>query len=281
MDYWARYCSSGSAGGCCRCHRVGVRGARSPVLSEGGCRGITVVARSALTGEMVGALLSEDSASEPPDGLNQVSQKFNPIFDILGQLDAEYREGRTMLPGEVMHLFLLGVSQRFAGKGVAQRLVAEALANGARKGYRLAVTEATNKTSQHLFRKQGFVDRVFRSYSNHRFEGHAFFGSIVDQGGPILMDRHLRQRRKNEKRLEHVAMLRFASGHVPKTQAARRQTDGSASTGCQVPQRILWVRSREPRKYWPGGRSSAVAVLEPEPEQFVSTLRGFRRRQSP
>ncbi len=155
--------------------------------------GLTVVARSALTGEMIGALLTEDSASVPPDGLNQMSPKFNPIFDILGQLDAEYREGRTMHPGEVVHLFLLGVSQRFAGKGVAQRLVAESVANGIRKGYRLAVTEATNKTSQYVFRKQGFVDRVRRSYSDHRFEGHTFFGSIADQGGPILMDRRLVQ----------------------------------------------------------------------------------------
>jgi ribosomal protein S18 acetylase RimI-like enzyme len=153
--------------------------------------GLTVVARWAPTGEMIGALLTEDSTSVPPDGLNQVSPKFNPIFDILGQLDAEYREGRTMQPDEVLHLFLLGVSQRFAGKGVAQRLVAESLANGVRKGYRLAVTEATNQTSQHVFRKQGFVDRVRRSYGDHRFEGRAFFRSIADQGGPILMDRRL------------------------------------------------------------------------------------------
>ena len=154
---------------------------------------LTVVARWAPTREMIGALLTEDSTSVPPDGLNQVSPKFNPIFDILGQLDAEYREGRTMQPDEVLHLFLLGVSQRFAGKGIAQRLVAESLANGVRKGYRQAVTEATNQTSQHVFRKQGFVDRVRRSYGDHRFEGHAFFRSIADQGGPILMDRRLVQ----------------------------------------------------------------------------------------
>jgi hypothetical protein len=41
---------------------------------------------------MIGALLTEDSTSVPPDGLNQVSPKFNPIFDILAQLGAEYRE---------------------------------------------------------------------------------------------------------------------------------------------------------------------------------------------
>ena len=153
--------------------------------------GLTVVARSATTGEMIGALLAEDSASVPPDGLDQLSAKFNPIFDILGQLDAEYCGGQARQPGESLHLFLLGVAHGFAGHGVAQQLVAECLANGGRKGYRLAVTEATNKTSQHVFRKQGFVERVRRSYTDHRFEGQAFFGSIAEQGGPMLMDRRL------------------------------------------------------------------------------------------
>jgi GNAT superfamily N-acetyltransferase len=154
---------------------------------------LTVVARSAETGEMIGALLAEDSAAVPPDALDQVNAKFNPIFDILGQLDAEYREGRTVRPGESIHLFLLGVSHAFAGKGVARRLVAESLSNADRRGYRVAVTEATNRTSQHVFRKQGFVERVRRSYSDHRFEGQAFFDSIAEEGGPILMDRHFLQ----------------------------------------------------------------------------------------
>lgn len=74
---------------------------------------------------------------------------------------------------------------------MAQRLVTESLANAVRRGYRLAATEATNKTSQHVFRKQGFAERVFRSYSDHRFEGRASFQSIAEQGGPILMDRRL------------------------------------------------------------------------------------------
>jgi ribosomal protein S18 acetylase RimI-like enzyme len=153
--------------------------------------GLTIVARSAETGEMCGALLAEDSASVMPDGLDRLSAKFSPIFDILGQLDAEYRGDRTLVPGESLHLFLLGVAGRFAGMGVAKQLVAECLANGARRGYRVAVTEATNRTSQHIFRKQGFVDRVRRSYGDHRFEGEAVFASVVDHGGPILMDKPL------------------------------------------------------------------------------------------
>jgi hypothetical protein len=75
--------------------------------------GLTVVARSAMTGEMIGALLVEDSASVPPDGVDQLSGKFNPIFDILGQLDTEYRAGRAIQPGESLHLLLLGRSTFF------------------------------------------------------------------------------------------------------------------------------------------------------------------------
>jgi hypothetical protein len=49
--------------------------------------GLTLVARWAETGEMIGALLTENSASVPPAGLAHLSSKFDPIFDSLGQLD--------------------------------------------------------------------------------------------------------------------------------------------------------------------------------------------------
>lgn len=159
--------------------------------SKAAAEGLTLVARSAATGEMIGALLAEDAASTPPDALDQVSVKFDPIFDILGQLDAEYRVGQAVQPGESIHLFLLGVAGSFTGQGVAQQLVTRSIENSIGKGYRRAVTEATNKTSQHVFRKLGFVERVKRSYEDHRFEGRAFFTSIADHGGPILMDRRL------------------------------------------------------------------------------------------
>lgn len=149
--------------------------------------GLTIVARSP-SGEIMGALLTEDSAGPQPEGLDDLSPKFDPVFDLLGGLDAEYRTGREMAPGTSMHLFLLGVSPPFGGRGVAQRLVQECLANGIRRGYRCAVTEATNKRSQHIFRKQGFVERVHRSYAEHQFEGASPFASIAAEGGPILMD---------------------------------------------------------------------------------------------
>lgn len=153
--------------------------------------GLTVVARSAGTGAMCGALLAEDSAAPFPDGIDRVSPKFEPIFDILGQLDAEHSGGRAVPAGQSVHLFLLGVASDAAGRGVAQQLVSQCMANASRRGYRVAVTEATNRISQHVFRKLGFVERVRRSYADHRFDGRATFSSIVDHGGPVLMDRPL------------------------------------------------------------------------------------------
>jgi ribosomal protein S18 acetylase RimI-like enzyme len=159
--------------------------------SRAATEALTIVARSTETGEMLGALLTEDLATAPPEGMDRLSSKFAPIFDILGQLDADYRAGQTIRPGDTLHLYLLGVARHAAGQGIGQQLVATCVANGADKRYRAAITEATNLTSQHLFRKHGFVERVRRSYQDHRFEGRAPFTSIATHGGPLLMERLL------------------------------------------------------------------------------------------
>jgi len=153
--------------------------------------GLTIVARSTTTGEMMGVLLAEDSASPFPEGVERLSPKFAPIFDILGELDAEYRRGRLLLPGEALHLFLLGVARPFARQGIAQGLVERCTLAGSRRGFRRAVTEATNPVSQHIFRKLGFVDRVKRAYADHRFEGAPVFASISGHGGPVLLEKTL------------------------------------------------------------------------------------------
>jgi ribosomal protein S18 acetylase RimI-like enzyme len=109
----------------------------------------------------------------------------------MGQLDAEYMQGKSVLPGEWMHLFLLGVPKPFGGRGVGQQLITSCLENGARKGYRLAFTEATNRVSQHIFRKQGFVERVRRTYHDYRYQGEGVFASIKGHAEAILMDKDL------------------------------------------------------------------------------------------
>jgi ribosomal protein S18 acetylase RimI-like enzyme len=156
-----------------------------------GTGGLTIIARSESSGEMMGVLLAEDSASPFPEGVERLSQKFAPIFDILGELDSEYRRGTLLLPGESLHLFLLGVARRFTRQGIAQGLVERCVQAGGRRGFRKAVTEATNPVSQHIFRKLGFVDRAKREYASHLFEGVPVFESIAAHGGPVLLERKL------------------------------------------------------------------------------------------
>lgn len=152
---------------------------------------LTIVARCVATDRLCGVLLAEDSATGMPSGVDGLSARFRPVFDILGQLDEDYRGDSGIASGQSIHLFLLGVSRQYSGQGVAQQLVSQCLANAANRGYCAAVTEATNPTSQHIFRKHGFVDRVSRSYRTHEYAGARPFMSIAEHGGPILMDKQL------------------------------------------------------------------------------------------
>ena len=153
--------------------------------------GLTILARSRDTGKLAGALLTDDFASPPAVDPGQISPKFLPIFSMLENLDEQFRQGRTVSAGEYLHLFMLAVDEQFAGRGIGQGLVEACLDNGFRKGYRKALTEATGRVSQHVFRKQGFVDRCSVSYRDFRYEGKAVFASIEGHEKAILMDKSL------------------------------------------------------------------------------------------
>ena len=152
---------------------------------------LTIVARHAESGEMLGAVLTNDPACEADASMGTRGRRFQMVGSILGQLVSTYRAGREPAAGEVLHLYLLGVSERATGMGIGQQLVAACVENGVRRGYRVAIAEATNKTSQHIFRKLGFAERAQISYRDHRFEGEYVFASIAEHGGPVLMEKVL------------------------------------------------------------------------------------------
>jgi ribosomal protein S18 acetylase RimI-like enzyme len=152
---------------------------------------LTIVARLAATGEMAGALLTNDPARETAASMETLSDRFAPIGSILGELVTTYRAGREPREGEMLHLYFLGVSDRAAGNGVGKRLVAASVENGSRKDYRVAVAEATNPKSQHIFRTQGFAERGQILFKEHVFRGRKVFEHIAEYGGPILMEKVL------------------------------------------------------------------------------------------
>ena len=90
-----------------------------------------------------------------------------------------------------LHLFMLAVDGQFAGRGIGQELIRRCIENGYRKGYQKALTEATGKISQHIFRKNGFVQRFCVPYRSFMYEGRLVFASIQGHEGAMLMDRSI------------------------------------------------------------------------------------------
>jgi ribosomal protein S18 acetylase RimI-like enzyme len=158
------------------------------LLPQAAKDGLTIVACMPATGEIV---LTNDGAADSPAELSESNQKFRPIASILGELDEIYLAGRKPRPGEMLHLYLLGVSDRVAGHGIGQQLVLRTVEHGASKGYKIAFAESTNRRSQHIFRKLGFSERAQILYGEHVFEGQNFFAVVAEHGGPLLMEKVL------------------------------------------------------------------------------------------
>jgi hypothetical protein len=156
--------------------------------------GLTVLARDQGTGQVIGAMITDDFASVPPEGMERFCEAFEPVFALLGELDEHYKQGRSVRLGEYLHLFMIAVNHQHNGRKVAHNLIQSCLENGIRKGYRTAVTEATGVISQHIFRdKFGFVNRVEVPYKTFVYQGRRVFDSIEGHTGTILMDKTLVQ----------------------------------------------------------------------------------------
>lgn len=151
--------------------------------------GLSIVARARPSGEMIGALLVDDFAVSPPDNIDMTCERFGPVGALLDDLDEQYRKTRSIVPGEILHLYMVGVAPECGGKGIAQTLVHLCLENGQRKGYRVAVTEATGRVSQRIFRKLGFSDRFTTSYKEFNYGGNRVFQGIQDHDAAILLEK--------------------------------------------------------------------------------------------
>ena len=75
------------------------------------------------TNQIVGVLLTDDFGAPPPVDFSEISDKFIPILTMLEGLDENYRQGRAIVAGQYLHLFMLAVDIHFAGRGIAQQFV--------------------------------------------------------------------------------------------------------------------------------------------------------------
>jgi ribosomal protein S18 acetylase RimI-like enzyme len=148
---------------------------------------LTIVALNP-AGEMLGVMLADDFACPPEQELATVCASFAPIGALLDALDNDYRAGRQILPGQIAHLFMVGVAHHVNGRGLAQVLVRASMTNAGVRGYGIALAEATGAASQHLLGKLGFVPVHQIDYPSFVFGEKTPFAAITEVRGAVLME---------------------------------------------------------------------------------------------
>ena len=153
---------------------------------------LTVIAKDKMTDEVAGVVIAGDFASDfplTPENSEHLSNKLEPIIELLESLEAQYKQGRQIQAGEYLYIHMLAVSPKYQRKKIAQNSIEVCLNNGIEKGFIYAFTEAANSVSQHVFGKLGFIPRHEISYQQFTYQGQKVFASIKADTGTILMDK--------------------------------------------------------------------------------------------
>lgn len=143
---------------------------------------LSLVATDNITGQVVGILIGEDFVTEALEGIETVSPKFLPIFELLGGLDEAYKEKSLVKSGQLYHIFMVGVYKEYAGLSVQLTNKVEIMAR--KKGYTSAIAEATSAISQKIYTKRlGFkeVEEIPPvRYAEFQHEGKSVFANITE-----------------------------------------------------------------------------------------------------
>lgn len=165
-----------------------VQGLSVPVCKKAVEDGLSVIAKDRETGEVVGAIISENFQNMISlDSLEYLTYKFDPLFSLLSKLDENYHSDYPVKVGQVLHIFMLVVSHKYNNKNIAKILVRENLKLAKVHHFKDAIAEATGTVSQHIFRSLGFAEEFAIDYNSYEFKGEKVFDSIEHPPSCLLM----------------------------------------------------------------------------------------------
>ncbi len=142
--------------------------------------------------QVIGATIAEDYVTEPPAGLEAISEKFTPVFALLESLSERYVASQGVIPGTHYHIFMCGVYQQYANRRLAQKLNRFAQDVARERKFKTAVCEATGRISQFVCTNQlefNYVDEI--NYQDFLLAGEAVFADITSVDSCILYEKHL------------------------------------------------------------------------------------------
>ncbi|BAY93257.1 MULTISPECIES: GNAT family N-acetyltransferase [unclassified Tolypothrix] len=148
---------------------------------------ISIVAKDRKTGKVVGFIISEDFITVYPESLEGIDHKFEYIFSLLSELGENYRRTHAFTAGQVLHISMLGVQEKYTKRHIATTLIRENLKLAKHHKFEIAVTEATGVASQHIFRKLRFTEEFAIEYKSYKFKDKQIFHCIAHPDNCLLM----------------------------------------------------------------------------------------------
>ncbi|GAA6615817.1 GNAT family N-acetyltransferase [Scytonema sp. NUACC26] len=158
-----------------------------PVCQKAADEEISIIAKDRRTGEVVGFIISEDFMTINPDSPEGIDSKFEPVFSLLSELEENYRSCYSVKTRQVLHIFLLGVHEKYTKRHIATSLVRENLNLAKHHNFEIAIAEATGAVSQHIFQNFGFTQEFAIEYKSYKFKGKQSFSSIENPPNCLLM----------------------------------------------------------------------------------------------
>lgn len=158
-----------------------------PVCQKAADEEISIIAKHRQTGEVVGFIISEDFMTidqYPPEGIDN---KFESVFSWLSELEENYRSCNHVKAGQLLHILMLGVQEKYTKRHIATNLVRENLNLAKHHNFEIAMAEATSVGSQHIFRNLGFTEEFAIEYKSYKFKGKQIFNSIENPPNCLLM----------------------------------------------------------------------------------------------
>lgn len=167
---------------------------------------LSVIARDQSTSEIIGFVVSEDLASPPPNDLQLISSKFDPVLALLQSLDERYERSLLNQNGRVFHLFMGGVHLAHERQHIFTITLIEALRLALRQGFSTAIAEPTGPISQQvLINKFGFSPKFSVEYELFKHKGNDVFSNIQNVKSCMLVEKQLTE--DNVDQLDKLALV--------------------------------------------------------------------------
>ena len=143
---------------------------------------LSVVAKHATTGDILGVCINKDLLDSPLKEDDVINEKFYPIFELLDDLDAKYQNKNAVNNKEVLHTIMIVVDSDVKTKNLSSELLKTSFEIAQKKGYKIAMMEATGAISQHIaMNKFGYKEFCSVKYADFIYENITVETNVIHQ----------------------------------------------------------------------------------------------------